>query len=54
MTVYEYLIQQKRKLIKAFCKTGQRWMAEKISELQIKIENLTIEEAGRDYRPPRR
>ena len=54
MTTYEYLNNQKQKLVVAFRMTGQPWMAEKICEIQRKIDNLTISEAESDYRIARR
>jgi hypothetical protein len=54
MTTYEYLNNQKQKLVVAFQRTGKYWMAEKICEIQRKIDNLTIAEAESDYRPSRR
>ena len=54
MTTYEYLNGQKQKLVFAFQHTGKYWMAEKICEIQRKIDALTVEEAGRDYRIARR
>jgi hypothetical protein len=54
MTTYEYLIQQKQKLVIAFQRTAKYWIAEKICEIQRKIDNLTISEAESDYRPARR
>jgi len=54
MTTYEYLIQQKQKLVIAFQRTAKYWIAEKICEIQRKIDNLTIAEAESDYRPSRR
>jgi len=54
MTVYEYLNQQKRKLVQAYKNNCKEWIAEKICEIQRKIDNLTISEAGRDYRIARR
>ena len=54
MTTYEYLIQQKQKLVIAFQRTAKYWIAEKICEIQRKIDALTVEDAGRDYRPTRR
>lgn len=54
MTTYEFLKNQKQKLVVAFQRTGKYWMAEKICEIQRKIDNLTIAEAESDYRPSRR
>lgn len=54
MTVYEYLNQQKRKLVQAYKNSGKEWIAEKIHKIQTKIDSLSIEEAGRDYRTARR
>jgi len=54
MTVYEYLNQQKRKLVQAYKNNCKEWIAEKICEIQRKIDALTVEEAGRDYRIARR
>jgi len=54
MTTYEYLNGQKQKLVLAFQHTGKYWIAEKICEIQRKIDNLTISEAESDYRPSRR
>lgn len=54
MTVYEYLKNQKYKLIEAHRNSGAEWIAKKIHEIQAKIDSLSIEEAGRGYRPASR
>ena len=54
MTVYEYLTEQRKKLLQAYKNSGESWISEKIHEIQTKIDRLSIEEAERDYRAPRR
>ena len=54
MTQYEYLIIQRNKLIEALRNSGKDWISKKVVEIVEKINGLSIEEAGRDYRPTRR
>ena len=54
MTQYEYLKNQEEKLAEAYKNSEKPWIANKLCEMQKKIRALTIEEAGSDYRPPRR